>query len=79
MDKNSYLPKKYAVKIVRDDDKEKIMAHEREFEILSKLSHKNVVRSIEMFHDDFRSIIYQVLEFIDGSEILDEIACSGAY
>jgi serine/threonine protein kinase len=63
------------VKIVRDDDKEKIFAHKKEFEILSKLHHKNIVRSIEMFHDEFRSIIYQVLEFIDGSEILDEIAC----
>lgn len=26
-----YKPKKYAVKIVRDDDKEKLMAHEKEF------------------------------------------------
>jgi len=32
-----------------------------------------------MFHDKFKSIIYQVMEHIDGSEILDEIACSGAY
>ena len=31
MDKDAYKPEKYAVKIVRDDDKEKIMAHEREF------------------------------------------------
>jgi serine/threonine protein kinase len=64
---------------VRDDDKEKIIAHKREFEILNKLNHRNIVRSIEMFYDEFRSIIYQVLEYIDGSEILDEIACSGAY
>lgn len=64
---------------MRDDDKEKIIAHKREFEILNKLNHRNIVRSIEMFHDEFRSIIYQVLEYIDGSEILDEIACSGAY
>lgn len=79
MDKEAYLPKQYAVKIVRDDDKEKLMAHEKEFEILSELTHKNVVRSVEMFHDKFKSIIYQVMEFIDGSEILDEIAHSGAY
>lgn len=43
------------------------------------MAHKNVVRSIEMFKDQFKSVIYQVIEFIDGSEILDEIAHSGAY
>ena len=44
-----YLPKPFAVKIVRDDDSEKILAHEREFEILKTLNHKNVVRAIELF------------------------------
>lgn len=34
---DAYRPEKYAVKIVRDDDNEKLIAHEREFEILSKL------------------------------------------
>lgn len=65
--------------MVRSEDKEMIVAHEREFEILSTLTHKNVVKSIEMFHDEFKGKIYQVLEFIDGSEILEEIARSGAY
>lgn len=69
----------YAVKIVRDDDKEKIIAHQREFEILSQLHHKNIVRAIEVFHDKFKNRIYQVLEFIDGQEILDEITECTAY
>ena len=76
---DAYHPEKYAVKIVRDDDNEKLIAHQREFEILSELKHHNVVRTKEIFHDKFKSIIYQVMEYIDGSEILDEIAHSGAY
>jgi hypothetical protein len=43
MPEDSYYPKPYAVKIVRDDDQEKIIAHKKEFEILFKLKHKNVV------------------------------------
>lgn len=34
IDKDAYHPKPYAVKIVRDDDKEKLLAHQKEFEIL---------------------------------------------
>lgn len=41
----------YAVKIVRDNDPEKLRAHENEFIILSKLVHKNIVRAVEMFKD----------------------------
>ena len=44
-----FFPKVYAVKIVRDDDCEKIMAQKREFEILEKLDHPNVVKVIEYF------------------------------
>jgi serine/threonine protein kinase len=77
--KDDYKPEKYAVKIVRDDDCEKLRAHEVEFEILSKLKHPNIVNTKEIFVDNFKNIIYQVIEFIDGSEILDEIASSGAY
>lgn len=69
----------YAVKIVRDDDKEKIIAHQKEFEILKDLHHENIVRAVEVFEDKFKNRIYQVLEFIDGQEILDEIAGGEAY
>ncbi len=74
IDKSEYFPEPYAVKIVRSDDEEKIMAHVKEFEILRKLDHTNVVKAIEMFEDKAKHHIYQVIEFIDGQEILDEIA-----
>ncbi len=67
------------MKKVRDDDREKIIAHEREFEILKPLKHKNVVSVIEIYRNEFKNEIYQVMEYVEGSEILDEIAQSGAY
>jgi len=69
----------FAVKIVRDDDQEKILAHKKEFEILLKLNHSNVVRAVEIFSNEFKNEVYQVMEYIEGQEILDEIAISGAY
>lgn len=74
-----FEPTPFAVKIVRDDDEEKIIAHKKEFEILKKLTHPNVVGAKEIFNDPFKKEVYQVLEFIEGSEILDEIALAGSY
>ena len=45
----------YAVKVVSDDDQEKLQAHEQEFTILSSLKHKNIVSSREMFRDDCKN------------------------
>lgn len=71
--------KTFAVKIVRSDDQEKIIAHEREFQILEKLNHPNVVRAVEMFKNELKAQVFQVMECVEGSEILDEIAKDGAY
>lgn len=73
---NTDLEKKtpFAVKISRESDEEKKMAHEKEFEILSKLKHRNIVKSIEFFDDEFKGEIFQVMELIDGEEVLDNIA-----
>ncbi len=67
------------MKIVRDDDLEKIIAHKKEFDILLKLNHNNVVKAKEIFSNEFKNEVYQVMEYIEGQEILDEIAVSGAY
>lgn len=55
MQKNEYHPQPYAVKIVRSDDREKIIAHKREFDILDTLKHRNVVRALEIFNDEFKN------------------------
>lgn len=64
---------------MRSDDQEKIIAHEREFEILERLRHPNVVRSVEMFKNELKAQVFQVMECVEGSEILDEIANDGSY
>lgn len=69
----------FAVKIMREDDEEKILASKKEFEITQKLNHPNIVRSIEMFVNDQKKEVHQVMDFIDGQEILDQIAELGAY
>ena len=42
------------------------MAHKKEFEILLKLNHHNVVRAIEIFSNEFKNEVYQVMEYIEG-------------
>lgn len=33
-----------------------------------------MVRSVEFFDDEFKGEIYQVMEYIEGEEVLDNIA-----
>eukprot|EP00347_Sterkiella_histriomuscorum_P009234 403342006 len=68
-----------AVKEMREDDEEKILAAKKEFEITRRLDHPNIVKSIEFFVNDLRKEVHQIMEFIDGKEILDQIAEFGAY
>lgn len=41
--------------------------------ITSKLNHPNVVKSLEFF-DEFKGEIHQVMEYIEGVEVFDNIA-----
>jgi serine/threonine protein kinase len=38
------------------------------------LHHPNVVKMLEIFDDTFKNNVYLVMEYIEGSEILEEIA-----
>ena len=64
----------FAVKISREDDEEKRQASFSEFEMTSKLDHKNVVRSFEVFDNSLKGEIYQVMQYVEGIEVLDQIA-----
>lgn len=61
----------FAGKVQREDDEEKINASKKEFEIMQKLSHPNIVKSFEIFVNEQKKEVHQVLEFIDGKEIFD--------
>jgi serine/threonine protein kinase len=61
-----------AVKIVREEDEEKIMAHQNEFKIMSEdLNHKNIVKSKEIYINHIRKEVHQVMDFVDGMEVFD--------
>ncbi len=60
-----------AVKMMREDDEEKILASKKEFEIMEKLSHPNIVKSMEIYVNDQKKEVHQVMEYINGQEILD--------
>lgn len=68
------------MKVVRDNDHEKLRAHENEFQILSRLKHRNIVGAVEIFKDYlYKNEVYQVMEFVEGHEILDTVASMGLY
>ena len=50
--------RRFAVKYTRDDDLEKLAAHEKEFRILERLNHENIVSAVELFKDDFAKTIH---------------------
>jgi serine/threonine protein kinase len=63
----------FAVKVSREADDEKRMAHRKEFEITKNLSHPNIIKSIEFFDNGPLDEIHQVMEYVDGLEVLDAI------
>jgi len=50
-----------------------LKAHEQEFEIIISLDHINVVKGVEMFKDDLKGEVYQVMELVEGLELLEQL------
>jgi serine/threonine protein kinase len=64
----------FAVKVTREDDVEKRVASLQEFEIGKSLFHPNLIKMHELFENHITGEIYQVMEYINGDEVLDLIA-----
>ena len=62
VDRNSPL----AVKISKEDDEEKKQASINEFKMTNNLDHSNVVKSIEIFENNFTGEIHQIMEYVEG-------------
>ena len=71
-DKDKLMP--LAVKFSRESDEEKKMAHIKEYNITKNFEHTNVVKSYELFDNELKGEIHQVMEYIEGIEVLDSIA-----
>ncbi len=50
------------------------MAHIKEFQITNSLNNKNIVKSIEFFDNGALDEIHQVMEYVEGMEVLDAIS-----
>ena len=66
--------KPYAVKLIRESDDEKKLAHKNEFTITKSLNNENVIKSLEMFDNELKGEIHIVMEYVEGIEVLDNIA-----
>lgn len=55
-----------AVKIMRTDDEEKLMAAQNEYKIQKELKHPNIIEVKEMFFENVRNTIYTVMEYVEG-------------
>lgn len=64
---------------MREDDEEKLLAAQKEYDITKKLNHPNIVKSHEIFINQQRKEVHLIMEMIDGKEVLDQIAEFGAY
>ena len=60
-----------AVKISLADDIEKKLAFKKEYTITNKLKHKNIVKSFELFTNDYSGETHQVMEYVDGFEVFE--------
>lgn len=69
---NRETGKKYAVKIMRNLDEERVNAAKNEFDLLKSLRQSNIVRVKEFFVTHKQ--IYMIMELVDGQELMDRIS-----
>jgi serine/threonine protein kinase len=66
-----------AVKQMRTDDEEKLMAAKHEYEIQKDLKHPNIIEVKDMYFDSIRNTMYTVMELVDGKPLDEYIYWSG--
>lgn len=74
--KGECFPRKFAVKIVRNDDPEKISATRLEYDLLKILKHPNIITVHDFFMDSFKNTAYLVMEYVAGCEVLELLSTS---
>ncbi len=55
-DKDKNIP--FAVKVMREEDDEKLLVAKKEFEIMNRLNHPNIVKSFEIFSNEQKKEIH---------------------
>jgi len=49
----------------------------REYEILSKIDHPNIVKAHELIHDEFKSSTTIIMDYVDGRTLEEIVAEEG--
>lgn len=60
---------RFSVKITRTRDDEIFSQIKEEFENMRELKHKNVINYHELYYDEFKGLIYLVMESFEGREL----------
>ena len=58
-----------AVKITREDDSEKKLAHKNEFELTKSMDHPNIVKSVSFYENLFKGEVFLVMEYARGRDL----------
>lgn len=51
-----------------------INAHKTEAETMAPLSHPNIVKNYDYFHDPTKGEIYNIMEYVEGMDVLEYLA-----
>lgn len=54
----------FAVKMAREPDEEKRLAHEKEYKLTNNLNHPNVIRSTDYFFNELTEEIHLVMNYV---------------
>jgi hypothetical protein len=54
----------FAVKQIREEDEEKNIVHKKEFEMMKRLDHPNIVKAHEIFVNEYKKEISIILQCI---------------
>ncbi|CDW88075.1 protein kinase domain containing protein [Stylonychia lemnae] len=68
-----------AVKVMRTDDEEKLMAAQNEYTIQKQLKHPTLIIVKELFFENLRNTIYTVMEYVDGKDLQNYITQHGPF
>ena len=71
---------KFTVKVTRNHEEEIINASKKEFEVLKRLNHPNVVHGIDFFLNEHKQEVHSVMNYIeDSTDICEKISTLGKY
>ena len=59
----------FAVKEAKGSDEAMVAACEREFNIINRTNHPNVIKGYEMFKDEYKKSLFQVITLVKGIEL----------